>query len=95
MFGTLKSPLSGLLRPSAFASSSRVTLAAFIKPEVPKQSLGQGQIRWKSVLAPRRMKYKKAQKGRVGVSLSIVLGRGWMWRTWQGMEFNMERIRKS
>ena len=50
-----------LLRPTtAFASSSRLTLSAPI-------ALNQVQSRFRSDLAPRRTKYRKAQKGRVSI----------------------------
>jgi hypothetical protein len=55
-----------LLRPatSAFASSSRITLST---PLIANQVQGQLQSRFRSDLAPRRTKYRKAQKGRVSI----------------------------
>jgi hypothetical protein len=57
--------LPSVLRPaSAFASSSRLTLAPIVT----------GQIRFRSDLAPRRTKYRKAQKGRVSIpTVSIIV----------------------
>jgi len=57
-----------LLRPAttAFASSSRITLTT---PLVATHAVGQiqSQARFRSDLAPRRTKYRKAQKGRVSI----------------------------
>jgi len=57
-----------LLRPTttAFASSSRITLTT---PLIATHAVGQiqSQARFRSDLAPRRTKYRKAQKGRVSI----------------------------
>lgn len=59
--GSLRASLGGILRPATMpvASSSRVTL--------PPTTVAQ-QVRFKGNLSPRRVKHRKAMKGRVDVS---------------------------
>lgn len=76
MLGSIRSAITSL-RASPFASSSRVTLAAFQQPTSAQGSIfalaqGQGQVRFRSQLAPKRTKYRKAQKGRVSVCPSAL-----------------------
>jgi hypothetical protein len=81
MLGSIRTAITSL-RASPLASSSRVTLAAFGQTPVGQNVAGpssifgmaQGQVRFRSQFAPKRTKYRKAQKGRVSVRpLSLVL----------------------
>lgn len=63
MFSSIRGTLGGLFRSTtSVASSSRVTLP----PSIPSFGL---QARFRSHLAPRKVKYRKSQKGRPSVSV--------------------------
>lgn len=63
----LRSPLSSLLRPSSIASTSRVLLPSLPTSSPVPNIPGTLQVRFRGQLAPRRTKYRKAQKGRVSI----------------------------